>query len=431
MRIQAKFGLAIVTLLVLVVFVISFFSIRSTSQSMLAQMEQDGKAICLLLVQSSSFAERIPGQVEHVLGEQMVVEARITAHMIAIAAGPAGMVAEDINAILQNITETTVLEEFWISDETGQVVYTNTGVDFVFGPDPDEQPQAYVFYQLLGQDRGTVIQQAEKRELDSELFKYVGVSGVDHPRIVQVGYHAGILDELSKDVNMQKLVDELTGEANVAAIWILDDQQNKLSASTQPVDGIGASLSEEDLALAREAQTSGEACSYNQGDVLRVATPLLDSDGAVRGVSLVYLPTENVQSAIRDSIMRTIYLALAVVVAGACISFLLSSGVTRPIRRLTAAVEAMERGDITEDEINRLSGNEGRDEVAALSRVFAKMAAEVKAREAKLKKQVEEMRIEIDHSKKERQVAEITDTDYFQNLKQKAREMRERKKEQG
>lgn len=99
----------------------------------------------------------------------------------------------------------------------------------------------------------------------------------------------------------------------------------------------------------------------------------------------------------------------------------------RPLVTLRGSAERMETGDLEEDEITRLGQSRGSDEVSSLSRVFSKMAAEVKAREAKLKKQVTELKIEIDHSKKARQVAEITDTDYFQNLKQKAKEMRERK----
>jgi hypothetical protein len=35
-----------------------------------------------------------------------------------------------------------------------------------------------------------VIQEARKREIDNRVFKYVGVSGIDKRRIVQVGVSA-------------------------------------------------------------------------------------------------------------------------------------------------------------------------------------------------------------------------------------------------
>ena len=56
------------------------------------------------------------------------------------------------------------------------------------------------------------------------------------------------------------------------------------------------------------------------------------------------------------------------------------------------------------------------------------MAVEVQAREERLKRQVEELRIEIDEVRKARQVAEITETEYFQDLRQHAAKMRKRAK---
>lgn len=57
---------------------------------------------------------------------------------------------------------------------------------------------------------------------------------------------------------------------------------------------------------------------------------------------------------------------------------------------------------------------------------LAVAALEAYIREQALRHQIQELRIEIDQAKKERQVAEITDSDYFQELRQKARELRSR-----
>ena len=46
------------------------------------------------------------------------------------------------------------------------------------------------------------------------------------------------------------------------------------------------------------------------------------------------------------------------------------------------------------------------DELRQLARIFQAMVQQVKVREEKLKQQVEELRIEIDQAKRERQVAE-------------------------
>ena len=48
------------------------------------------------------------------------------------------------------------------------------------------------------------------------------------------------------------------------------------------------------------------------------------------------------------------------------------------------------------------------------------------AREQFLKRQVQELRIQIDESKKAREVAVITDSEYFLQLKQRAEHLRRR-----
>lgn len=54
------------------------------------------------------------------------------------------------------------------------------------------------------------------------------------------------------------------------------------------------------------------------------------------------------------------------------------------------------------------------------------MAREVRAREQRLKQEVRQLRIEIDETRTARQVAEITETDYFQDLQRKADQLRSR-----
>jgi hypothetical protein len=72
-------------------------------------------------------------------------------------------------------------------DSAGHAYLTNTGIDFTFSPDPAKRPQASAFWLLITGGEKIVIEAARKREIDNRVFKYVGVAGVDKPRIVQVG----------------------------------------------------------------------------------------------------------------------------------------------------------------------------------------------------------------------------------------------------
>lgn len=116
----------------------------------------------------------------------MVGEALLTAHFVAVAE-KTGMKPAEINAILKNIAEKSGIQEFWITDSSGHAYLTNTGVDFAFSPDPAKQPQASAFWPLIAGSKEVVIQNARRREIDDRVFKYVGVAGIDKPRIVQIG----------------------------------------------------------------------------------------------------------------------------------------------------------------------------------------------------------------------------------------------------
>ena len=104
-----------------------------------------------------------------------------------------GVTTEGINGILKGIAAKSAIEEFWITDSSGHAYLTNTGIDFTFSSDAKKQPQASAFWPLITGAKTVVIQNARKREIDHKIFKFVGVAGVDKPRIVQVGVSAANL----------------------------------------------------------------------------------------------------------------------------------------------------------------------------------------------------------------------------------------------
>jgi hypothetical protein len=134
-------------------------------------------------------AARAAGCDDDAIARHMVGEALLAANLVALAE-KAGMQPAQINAVLKDVADRSAINEFWITDSSGHAYLTNTGKDFTFSPDPAKQPQASAFWPLLEGKKTIVIQAARKREIDDQVFKYVGVSGVDKPRIVQVGVSA-------------------------------------------------------------------------------------------------------------------------------------------------------------------------------------------------------------------------------------------------
>ena len=91
-------------------------------------------------------------------------------------------------------------------------------------------------------------------------------------------------------------------------------------------------------------------------------------------------------------------------------------------RVMQAAVE-VESGTFECDSLDPVAVRE--DTLGQLARVFQNMARQVYAREQSLRQQVQELRVEIDEARKARQVAEITETEYFRELVDKAEKMRQ------
>lgn len=120
---------------------------------------------------------------------------------------------------------------------------------------------------------------------------------------------------------------------------------------------------------------------------------------------------------------------LIVGVITAIIALLLGLSISRPIHALTAAAQALEDDDF-DSHVLELHHNLAQlaytqDDIGQLIRVFLEMAEEVRMRDQRLKMQVQELRIEIDETKRANHVAEITDNEHFQQLQQKIQKLRE------
>lgn len=94
--------------------------------------------------------------------------------------------------------------------------------------------------------------------------------------------------------------------------------------------------------------------------------------------------------------------------------------------RLTSAAVALENGVYDANSLDEVA--ERPDELGQLGRVFQRMVREVYPREQRLKQQVAELRIEIDQRRQDQQVAEITETEYFQQLSSKLDDLRQRRR---
>jgi HAMP domain-containing protein len=416
--------LMVMTLLVIAVVASAAVLTWSARQALLAEAESEGVLLARLLALSAQFANEVTTEVETAIGEQMIVEGTIAAHMVALAEA-AGFRPDRINAHLRAIARDTVLNEFWITDEKGHAYLHNVAdVDFTFSPDPARQPQAHMFWPLLTGEQRTVVQAARKREIDAEIFKYAGVGGVDKRRIVQVGYRFTFLEQLAKRVGLPRLVDELVAGKTVIAIRVVDPKIVTLAYSAVPGQYSPPEFGESDKATLQEVIAERRPHTYLDGMVLTIMAPILRRDGSVLGATVVHLPTDRIYDVIRQKLWLAGMVAVGVLSSGLLASIVLSRRVTGPVSRLAEAAAAVESH--TFEPATLAAVTHRRDELGNLARVFGRMAEEVYAREERLRRELQQLRIEIDEVRKDHQVAEITETEYFQKLRSRAQTLRAR-----
>jgi two-component system cell cycle response regulator len=92
------------------------------------------------------------------------------------------------------------------------------------------------------------------------------------------------------------------------------------------------------------------------------------------------------------------------------------------VSRVTGAASALEAGEFDPEGLASVAARD--DALGLLARRFSAMASEVRAREERLRAEVRELRIEIDHAREAKRVAEITETDFFRDLRSRASDLR-------
>ncbi len=109
---------------------------------------------------------------------------------------------------------------------------------------------------------------------------------------------------------------------------------------------------------------------------------------------------------------------------------LVSTLLVRPIERMTSASRRIADGDYDLD-LTRLTRGRYPDELSDLADSFQVMTSKVAARERELAQQVQRLQVQIDSTRREESVREITETEFFTDLQAKAAQMRARMREGG
>jgi HAMP domain-containing protein len=147
-------------------------------------------------------------------------------------------------------------------------------------------------------------------------------------------------------------------------------------------------------------------------------------------VSIILQPQDAFLSPIEE-LARTTWILFAVMaVIAFSLAVLIARRLSRPISVLTGSAVRIEAGEPLDPQPLAEIGS-ARDDVGRLARVFSRMAEQVAQRERTLREELRALRVEINQDRRQLEVSQITDSDFFRDLLLRAEELRRRMRERG
>jgi HAMP domain len=133
------------------------------------------------------------------------------------------------------------------------------------------------------------------------------------------------------------------------------------------------------------------------------------------------------QAPLLDIIWLNLRGVTAVMGIAGLVAVLIGMYISRPIHALTVAAQSLEQEDdelFDQIHLDLAKFADPPDDLGQLVRAFLHMTNELHRRDRQLKSQVQSLRIEVDRTRRDQDVAEIIDSDQFQLLQQKIQQMR-------
>jgi len=144
----------------------------------------------------------------------------------------------------------------------------------------------------------------------------------------------------------------------------------------------------------------------------------------------IYVPAQAVFDQAQQALLLVMGIVIAIfaIVIVATYTFL-RRAVVRPVVQIAGLAHLISAETLTPDSpelapVNAIAQRS--DEFGFMAKVLGRMAKEIYEREQKLKQQIQSLRIQIDTDKQITEVKQITESDYFQNLQQRVKQIRKR-----
>ena len=169
LRFQTRLTLSMALLVAATLLVMAVLVLTTIVGVIIDENRKVGQTVTQIATRNIGYGLSVPDKVMERVGEQMVVSALLTAELVAVAEQEANFPPDQIAQVLQRVVERShdvkgypLIDEFWVTDESGNAYINSEGQAFSFSPDPEAMPQASAFWRLLEPGAEPVIQDFQK-----------------------------------------------------------------------------------------------------------------------------------------------------------------------------------------------------------------------------------------------------------------------------
>ncbi|MBX7256055.1 MAG: PP2C family protein-serine/threonine phosphatase [Candidatus Hydrogenedentes bacterium] len=374
LRFQTRLSIAMSMLIVAAVSAMAFIVLLASIASIAEHYRRFGLTVTKLSTRNIEYGASLPGRVMDRVGEQMVVSALMLAELVDTAENQAKLSPEAISEKLKRVVTDSkrlkgypLIDDLWVTDESGRIyIGANPVPPLQITPDPALNPQSHVFYPLLEPGAMPIVQDFQPRDSDGKKFKYVGVSGVDKPRIIQVGAGEQLVEGIQSEFSVQNVLDRFFPDLDVASMLVVDSSGTVL-----------ASVGEQDMPRERIADSGvirfcveflndkEETRSFQTrpiGYEFGVVTRLRGNEGEKPRALYIQHRTDEGRQLIRSTFAYLFALSAITILVAVLVIMLLSRGLSHPVKVLAQGAREFGKGNLdhrvsldTRDEMQRLA----------------------------------------------------------------------------
>ncbi|MBC8062766.1 MAG: methyl-accepting chemotaxis protein, partial [Clostridiaceae bacterium] len=297
-----------------------------------------------------------------------IVQVELDKKNIAIAKSVAEMIALDKSLMsIDNMIELAKkLDVAEVHVTNGKGVLTNGSIKDFIGFDFSTSDQTKPFLPILTDKNITLAQVPTPRGTDKNLFQYVGVSRIDEPGIVQVGIEPKTIQELTKRMELQILIEKIhIGISGYA--YIVDGKG--LTLAHKNIAQVGQSITKFDWSKNVLSQTKGKF-TYTYNNSFNYASFEKVGDNII---VLVYPQSEFISNLNTLRFTNIVTIVISILILIVSIALIVKFQITKPLESLVIAMKSAGNG-----ELNASVAIRSKDEIGALGNSFNKMVESMK-----------------------------------------------------